>query len=258
MKPIPKNKIQTGFGTVEYALSGEGSPAVILINGGSGPIEGWMRTYHDIAEHTRTLAYNRLGVGGSAKPSSSQDGRAVVAALRELLQQLRIAPPYVLVGHSLGGLYANLFARLHYDEIAGVVLIEASHPEDLAINKTQGPIVKGLNRLLGMFDRFFPARQWSETNYVEETAKQIAEAGPFPDVPLIVVSGGKRPPIMPEDAFAIRQRNQSAYARMNSRGEQRFAFNSGHFPQITEPEVVRQAVTDCLAAARASIRAPKP
>ncbi|MFB9329981.1 alpha/beta fold hydrolase [Paenibacillus aurantiacus] len=256
MKPIPKNTIQTRVGAMEYALSGEGSPAVILINGGSGPIEGWMRTYHAIAEQTRTLAYNRLGVGSSAKPSSPQDGRVIVSTLRDLLQRLRLEPPYVLVGHSLGGLYANLFARMHPDEVVGVVLLEASHPEDLAINQTQGSIVKGLNRILGMFDRFFPARQWSETHYVEATAKQIAAAGPFPDVPLIVLTGGKRPPMMPEDAFAIRQRNQSDYARMSARGEQRIAFKSGHFPQMTEPDEVRKAINDCLAAARAVIRTP--
>ncbi|TYP74072.1 alpha/beta fold hydrolase [Paenibacillus methanolicus] len=257
MKPISKSKIQTSVGTMEYALSGEGSPAVILINGGSGPIEGWMRTFHEMAGHTRTLAYNRLGVGGSAKPDRPQDGRTIVATLRELLQKLGISPPYVLVGHSLGGLYANLFARLHPDEIAGVVLLEASHPEDLIINQTQGAVVKGLNRMLGMFDRFFPDRQWSETHFVEETAKQIAAAGPFPDVPLIVLSGGKRPPMMPEDAFAIRQRNQLDYARMNGRGEQRIAFGSGHFPQMTEPETVRQAVADCVAAARELSRTPQ-
>ncbi|MFC4099785.1 alpha/beta fold hydrolase [Paenibacillus xanthanilyticus] len=256
MKPIVKSKLQTSAGTIEYALSGEGSPAVILINGGSGPIEGWMRTFHEMAGQTRTLAYNRLGVGGSAKPDRPQDGQTIVSTLRELLQKLGISPPYVLVGHSLGGLYANLFARLHPEEIVGVVLLEASHPEDLVINQTQGAVVKGLNRVLGMFDRFFPERQWSETHFVDETAKQIAAAGPFPDVPLIVLSGGKRPPMMPEAAYAIRQRNQLDYARMNSHGQQRIAFGSGHFPQMTEPEAVRKAVADCVEAARDRSRTP--
>jgi pimeloyl-ACP methyl ester carboxylesterase len=196
MKPIPKTKIHTPSGKLEYAQSGKEGPAVVLINGGSGPIEGWYKTFHEISEETTVVAYNRLGVGGSDKPSTPQHGDAIVATLRQLLQVVNIHPPYILVGHSLGGLYANLFARQYPNEIAG----------------------------------------------------------PFPDVPLVVVSGGKKPPMMPEHAMEIRKNNQLDLVRLSKQGKHITASQSGHFPQFTEPGVVIQAVLECIHIVRKNLQ----
>jgi pimeloyl-ACP methyl ester carboxylesterase len=257
MKSIGKNKIQTVYGTMEYAKSGEGAPAVILINGGSGPIEGWLRIYHDIAEQSMIVAYNRFGVGGSQKPAVPQHGQAIVDSLRELLREIGVNPPYIVVGHSLGGLYANLFARQYPDEIAGVVLLESSHPKDLTINETQTPFIRRLNKLLGIFDSFSPHRQWNEVHYVEETINQIAQSAPFPEVPLYVVSGGKKPPMMPENAFAIRKENQLDFVRLNKQGTHIIADSSGHFPQLSEPEIVKQVICECIHTVRNNQSRPK-
>lgn len=246
MRAISKNKIQTPNGTIEYALSGEGIPTVILINGGSGPIEGWLRTYHEIARETTTLAYNRFGVGASNKPAVPQHGRAIVDSLRQLLQEIGVQRHYILVGHSLGGLYAHLFARLYPEDTAGVVLLESSHPQDLSINETQGPLIRGVNKLLGIFDFLSPHRKWNEVKYIKETIEQIAQAGPFPEVPLFVVSGSKKPPMMPDSAFEIRRNNQLDFVSLSTKGKHILATHSGHFPQISEPDVVIQAIKDCI------------
>lgn len=245
MRAVAKQKVDTSFGRFEVARSGTGTPSIILINGGGGPIEGWYRVMPELEKTSSVFAYNRLGVGGSGKPSSPQHGRAIVQALKELLRTANVPPPYVLVGHSLGGLYANLFARLYPREVAGVVFVEASHPGDLRINEAQGSFVRGMNGLFGMYDRLFPSRRWKETLYVEETVRQIAEAGEFPDVPVHVVSGGKKPPMMPERAFRIRRDNQRELARLGSRSSHRIAEGSGHFPQFTEPPVVIEAIVSC-------------
>jgi pimeloyl-ACP methyl ester carboxylesterase len=242
--------IHVASGKMEYARSGTGGPAVILINGGGGPIEGWHRIFREVAEATTVVAYNRLGVGGSDKPSAPQHGEAIVNALRQLLQETNIHPPYMLVGHSLGGLYANLYARLYPNEIASVVLLESSHPLDLRINETQGPLIRGMNRILGMFDSFTPWRKWSEVNYVEETVAQIEQAGSFPDVPLVVVSGSMKPPMMPAHVMEIRKKNQSDLLRLSKHSKPISASRSGHFPQLTDPELVIHSVLDCIHAAR--------
>lgn len=246
VKAIDKKKIRTANGTYEYALSVKESPSIVLINGGSGPIEGWYKVFHELAwEHT-VLAYNRLGVGGSSNPTGPQHGAAIVASLKQLLDDVALPPPYVLVGHSLGGLYANLFARQFPALVSGVVLLEASHPQDLRINDTLPASIRAMNRLLGAFDGFFPARRWNETHYVEQTVAQIAQAGPFPNVPLAVVSGALKPPLMPDHAFAIRTNNQLALVRLSKHGKHVPAPRSGHFPQLTEPELVIEAIRDCV------------
>jgi pimeloyl-ACP methyl ester carboxylesterase len=252
MKLIPKKKIPTADGNLEYAQLGNGDPAVILINGGSGPIEGWYKVIHEIAEQSTVVAYNRLGVGGSDKPSAPQHGDAIVTALRQFLQEINVSPPYILVGHSLGGLYANLYARQYPNEISGVVLLDSSHPDDLIINKTQNTFIRGINRVLGLLDSFFAHRKWNEVNFVEETVKMIEMSGPFPDVPLVVVSGGKKPPMMPELAMEIRRNNQLDLVRLSSQSRHVVASKSGHFPQFTEPSVVLQAILDCIRLVRQS------
>lgn len=258
MRAIAKKRIQIASGSFEYAYERSISdcPSVVLINGGSGPIEGWHKTFHEIAEITTVMAYNRLGVGGSDKPSTPQHGIAIVTALRQLLQGVNVPPPYILVGHSLGGLYANLFARQYPEEVAGVVLLESSHPLDLSINETQSGFIKGLNRVLGIFDSLSPHRKWNEVNYVEETVKQLGVAGPFPEVPLFVVSGGKKPPMMPEHAMEIRSNNQLNLAKLSSQGKHIIASKSGHFPQFTEPDVVVATVLDCVHIVRKKLKTP--
>lgn len=75
MKKILKKTIQIKSGVIEYALFGEGSTTVVLINGSGGPIEGWYKIIHEISRENSVLAYNRFGIGKSDKPSSQQDGK---------------------------------------------------------------------------------------------------------------------------------------------------------------------------------------
>ncbi|WP_430510625.1 alpha/beta fold hydrolase [Gottfriedia solisilvae] len=250
MKPIQKKKIFTNSGMIEFAQLGEGVPTVVLINGGSGPIEGWYKVFHELAEETTVLAYNRLGVGKSDLPKSPQHGISIVNTLRQLLKEINVSPPYILVGHSLGGLYANLFARQYPEEIAGVVLLDASHPEDVSINETQGALIRGINKFLKAFDSFSSHKKWNEVNFVEETAKQIQQAGSFPDVPLLVLSGDKMPKMMPEHAFQIRRANQMNLVQLSNQGKHILATKSGHFPQLSEPELVISAIQECIQMAK--------
>ncbi|EFM10782.1 alpha/beta hydrolase fold protein [Paenibacillus curdlanolyticus YK9] len=252
MKPIAKKKIQTVHGTFEYAHAGirAGAPTIILINGGSGPIEGWYKIFHALSMEASIFAYNRLGVGGSSKPTSPQHGQAIVDALMQVLADLKIPPPYLLVGHSLGGLYANLLARQFPAQVAGVVLLESSHPDDLSINETQNALIRGINRMLSALDSFSAHRKWNEAHWVKHTVQQIEAADPFPNTPLIVVSGTKKPPMMPAHAMEIRSKNQLELVRLSPRGIHILASQSGHFPQLTEPDVVTQAIRACLQATR--------
>lgn len=246
MKPIQRKVIQLSGGRIEYAHSGEGSPALIFINGGSGPIEGWYKVFHELSGETAVFAYNRFGVGKSGKPSSPQHGQAVLDTLIELLHQTGVRPPYILVGHSLGGLYANLFARQHPKDISGVVLLEASHPQDLRINDAHNGFIRGINGLLRKFDSLSASKKWNEVHYVEETVRQIGQAGPFPDVPLVVVAGAKKPPMMPEHAYRLRTVHQEDFLQLSKQSRLITASRSGHFPQLSEPQIVVQAVQECL------------
>src|SRR5688572_12888529 len=119
--------------TIEYVRAGTGPTTIVLVNGSGGPIEGWLKVFDPVTAFGTVFAYNRAGIGKSSKPVAPQIGSRMVASLRAVLLEAGLAPPYVLVGHSLGGMIVNLFARLHPSEVSGAVLIEATGVTDAAI-----------------------------------------------------------------------------------------------------------------------------
>ncbi|MBT2659380.1 alpha/beta fold hydrolase [Bacillus sp. ISL-18] len=84
-------------------------------------------------------------VSNCDKPKEPQHGVTVVNTLREALSIVGFDPPFLLVGHSLGGLYANLYARLYPNEVAGIVFVESSHPNDLTLEQFQGKAIKTID-----------------------------------------------------------------------------------------------------------------
>jgi pimeloyl-ACP methyl ester carboxylesterase len=242
----PRQTACTGSGTLEYVLRRrEGGPTLVLINGAGVGLKGWSALFPGIESLGTVFAYNRLGIGGSDRPRSRQSGASIVAALRELLAHASVAPPYVLVGHSLGGLYANLFARSHPQEVRACLLLEATHPKDReALREHENQLLKALSNLLERPQERFRDNVHSELKWVDETAAQIDAAGPFPAIPLTVVTGGRAPPrwLVPQEALAAKRRHQQELARLSPMGELLVAQRSGHFPQSSEPELVLQAL----------------
>jgi pimeloyl-ACP methyl ester carboxylesterase len=136
------------------------------------------------------FSYNRFGVAGSDKPMVSQDGLNIVNTLREALTNVGFEPPFLLVGHSLGGLYANLYARLYPNEVAGLVFLESSTTKDISLNDYQAKAVKTINKMFKVFDSLSSHKQFSEVNFVEKTINQIHLTDTFPEIPVLVITGG--------------------------------------------------------------------
>jgi pimeloyl-ACP methyl ester carboxylesterase len=223
---------------VEVVQAGRGGPTVVLINGSGGPLAGWMRVFAGIAAHTTTLAYNRPGIGRSARPAADQTAAEMVASLRRLLATLQLAPPYVLVGHSFGGLVAQLFARQHAAEVVGVVLLEATAPADLrALKAHENALQKGLAWLMR---RLVPPARWHETEHTACSAAELAAAPPFPAVPLRVVTGARAAMAWATKPALLQARaaHQRGLVALSPLGRQVMAENSGHFPQLSEPDLV--------------------
>lgn len=114
---------------IAYRVLGAGEPTIVMIAGlGDG-----MATFQDVAPELATTAtvilYDRAGYGGSDATAGARDAAAVERELSALLEQSGVSGPYVLVGHSLGGLYAEYFAAQHPDQVLGVVL-EETRPAD--------------------------------------------------------------------------------------------------------------------------------
>ena len=115
------------IGGMHVLRVGTGRPVVVFEAGMGEDAGTWAGIQPEIARVTTTFAYDRPGLGGSPPSTHSKDGKQIATDLHALLQRGRIPPPYVLVGHSLGGAVVHLFAAMYPDEVAGLVLVD---PED--------------------------------------------------------------------------------------------------------------------------------
>lgn len=247
-----RKKLQTRSGTLEYVVSGSGAPTIVLLNGAGVTLDGWRALYPAIEKAGTVFGWNRFGVKGSDDPRLAQTGAVVVASLREVLAYAGLQPPYVLVAHSLGGLYANLFARVYPAEVAAVLFLEATHPRDQERLRQHEPqLTSALSRVFSLPQWIFRANVRAEIECAAHTADEIAAAGPFPAIPVAVVTGGKNPPkwLMSPAMLHARRERQWELARLSPRGEQVIAARSGHFPQVTEPQLVLQVLQRLIARA---------
>jgi pimeloyl-ACP methyl ester carboxylesterase len=245
----PIRALQTRRGRLSYMLSGGGTPAILLFSGAGVSLQGWQPLYPGIERLGTVFAWNRFGMQGSDAPGERQAGAGVVAALRELLSYAGVQAPYVLVAHSLGGLFANLFARLYPAEVAGVLFLEATHPDEgELLQKHEPQLVNALGKMLTLPDVFFEPNVHAELASVHETASEIASAGEFPAVPVRVVTGGLTPRTwqVSPGAVGAKRAHQQELARLSPLGEQVIAQKSGHFPQLTEPELVLDVLDKLL------------
>ena len=130
---VPGTQVETVDGRrVELSLATRsGTPAVGFEAGMGGGIELWGKVFPDVSLRSTAFAYSRDGLGNSADVGAARDGATVVEELRRVLKEKGVEPPYVLVGHSLGGLYMQWFARRYPNEVAGLVLVDSTHPEQM-------------------------------------------------------------------------------------------------------------------------------
>lgn len=109
---------------------GQGSPAVVFESGLMSTVLAWQNIQPEVAKSTRTVSYDRAGLGWSDPGPIPRDADQIACELHALLEVSRVVPPYVLVGHSFGGLTTRVFASRFPDEVAGLVLLDPVVPRE--------------------------------------------------------------------------------------------------------------------------------
>ena len=233
--------------TASLAMSVEGHGPVAVFEAGLGQTrKTWDAVVPALAQCLTVVTYDRPGLGQSAPPKDPAApilATDVAARLDAALKKHGLNGPYLLVGHSLGGLYVEAFARAHPDEVSGMVLIDGTSP-------LEPP---------GVFVSKLPPKPGSvevgESAGMEPSMREMLKGPPLPNAPLVVLAATNHE--MPPDLEALWRNVQQRTASLSSKG--RFELiDSGHYIQIDRPQAVidavlsvaREAAADRMAACR--------
>src|SRR5215218_4840882 len=130
--PPPGELVDVGGHRLHIHCVGQGSPTVVL-DGGTGEMSAhWVLVQREVSDTTRVCAYDRAGMGWSEMGPEPRDAKRISSELHALLKGANIEGPFVLVGHSFGGLYTRTYAARYPDEVAGVVLVDSSSPDQFS------------------------------------------------------------------------------------------------------------------------------
>lgn len=232
----------------EYRLKGPELPNIVFFNGFRMHFNSWQDVELKCNDDLNLLFFNRLGIGHSLKATEDQSGEVVTDAIYRLLMELNPKAPWLIVAHSLGGLYANLFARRHPSCIRGILFVESAHPNEIADRLRFEPpkwvthLNNGIKRIEKVFDRY----KFSEDECIRQTVAAIEDAQDFPNIPITVITGTKKLPFVPTEAHTCHLARQQELLTLSENSTSVIASSSGHFPQVTEPEIVVAALNELL------------
>jgi pimeloyl-ACP methyl ester carboxylesterase len=131
--PMRGQMVQVDGHRMHLDCEGTGQPTVVLDSGLGDSFAAWALVQPKVAEFTRVCSYDRPGFGWSDEADVPRDSDHVAHQLHELLVNAGIAGPYILVGHSFGGLNQLVFRSLYPHDVAGMVLVDSSHPDQLSL-----------------------------------------------------------------------------------------------------------------------------
>lgn len=249
---------------------GSGSPVVVIDTGMGETYENWQPVIESLSQTTRVCAYDRAGYGQSDPGPLPRDSQRAADELVMLLQQAAVQGPYVLVGHSLGGLNMQVLAARHPEQAAGIVLLDPpplawlageGFPELRALFNQEAEAMRSaaeaaraasdpqaqaqadfLQSLASEFEQFFGS-----------TARQAASISSFGALPLTVIGATQPDPHFGASSSAFRQFWNEASERLaekSTHGRFVLAEGSSHQIQLDAPHLVIAEILQLVQAAR--------
>ena len=278
--------VDIGGRSLNLYCSGEGSPTVIFEGNWGSPGYRWVCIQRQVATFTRACWYDRAGLGWSDPGPFPNHSDSIAHDLHNMLTAAKIAPPYILVGHSMGGFHVRVFRSYFPDEVAGLVLVDPMN-EDMTLeihnhNEMFRPTVLVVRQMIGSLGLLrlarprpdpppngFTDQEWKTLVGLYRQPKASRAAGGEPpmwvngelaratgnygDLPLVVLSAGiqdqEEDPKLDHD-HDWKLQLHAALARRSTRGTHVVVAESGHNTPDQAPQSVVAAIQDAIKQSR--------
>jgi len=235
-------KIDVGGHSLNLLIGGHGSPAVILEGGFGEGIAGWSLVQKEIANFAQTVSYDRAGVGQSEPGPNPRSAKQIATELHTALQKAGVKPPYVLVGHSMGGPYVRVFADLYPKEVAGMVLLD---PSQEAFDDWTKAHLEGKRKEIDAQIAKAPEGLRAEWAGLDDSYAQARAARLPAGIPVTLITAGLNENLPAEARTAWIEKHNEWITKVPG-GKHLIAEKSGHFIQMQEPQMVINAIREIV------------
>ena len=249
-----EQKVDVGGYRVFTSQVGSGEPVVVFEAGLGEDTSTWDKVLPQVAQFSHTFAYDRAGLGKSDSSPNSKSVEQMVKELHSVLNAAHVPPPYIVVGHSLGGAVVQLFAHVYPDEVSGLVLVD---PEDgglLDRLKARLPKEEWEARekaLAQMMAGASPAQK-AEIESSRSSGKALAEVLPLPNVPIVLLTGTLKDPGFPGNPMEqeLKLQIHEEFLKGVAHGDHVLVPNSRHYIQDDAPQLVIDAIQKVVSESR--------
>lgn len=251
---VTADLVDVGGRSLYHSEAGSDGPTVVLESGLSDPAAPWTGLIPGIAAFARVVSYDRPNTEASASDPAPtpRTGSDVVADLHMMLETAAIPGPYVLVGHSIGGIFVRLYASRYPDDVAGLVLVDSSHEDQV---RHMAEIVPP--EVLEMVTQITNNNaEGIDLDASLEQVKEARTASPLRAMPLVVLGAGQIDPATWPEGWPVEEQErvnageQEDLASLVPGGRLIVAEDSTHYIHQTRPDLVLDAIRQVVDAVR--------
>ena len=239
-------KVDVGGHSLNLLIGGQGSPAVVFEGGFGTGIVSWSTVQKEVAAFARTVSYDRAGLGQSELGPKPRSAKQIATELHTALEKAGVKPPYLLVGHSFGGIYVRVFAERYPKEVAGMVLLDPSQESfNDWLKKNQPARLKDAQAQIARAPEGVQAE-----DAVTDASYEEARAAKVPPGILVILLTATEDETMPADARRVWIEKHKEWIATVPGAKHIVVEKTGHNIQAQQPKLVIDTIRQTLSEKR--------
>jgi pimeloyl-ACP methyl ester carboxylesterase len=277
--PVPGKFYSVDGGVMHIYCTGTGSPTLILDAGAGDDWTVWSKIQPELSKTTQVCTYDRSGLGSSDRLPGGHDANTLAEQLHTLIGQAGIKKPFLLAGHSIAGLYIRAYATKYPNDLAGLIFIDSSHPDQrkrqpqelrqdtpnfLAMRlRVRLGIARAFGECNAVLPGLEPVKGWiyanncrpsvvdtwiDELNDLDRSADETRDTGPFDHLPILIFSEDPNVPregssLSPEKMKQVSiawNQMQEDLKQLSADSRRIIAKGSSHYIQLDRPDLINR------------------